>query len=62
MPRKPFGFRNAREGVPSGASDQLDSKRSGTKPGRFTGQRPFMWGGWGSNPRPKDYESSALTD
>ncbi len=20
------------------------------------------WGGWGSNPRPKDYESSALTD
>ena len=19
------------------------------------------WGGWGSNPRPKDYESSALT-
>ena len=24
------------------------------------GQR--WWGGWGSNPRPKDYESSALTD
>ena len=20
------------------------------------------WGGWGPNPRPKDYESSALTD
>ena len=24
--------------------------------------RPCRWGGWGSNPRPKDYESSALTD
>ncbi len=23
---------------------------------------PCWWGGWGSNPRPKDYESSALTD
>ena len=22
----------------------------------------YLWGGWGSNPRPKDYESSALTD
>jgi len=20
-----------------------------------------MWGGWGSNPRPADYESAALT-
>ena len=24
--------------------------------------RATRWGGWGSNPRPKDYESSALTD
>ncbi len=23
--------------------------------------REHWWGGWGSNPRPKDYESSALT-
>ena len=23
--------------------------------------RKREWGGWGSNPRPKDYESSALT-
>jgi len=28
--------------------------------GKTAGQT--KWGGWGSNPRPKDYESSALTD
>jgi integrase len=28
--------------------------------GKTAGQT--RWGGWGSNPRPKDYESSALTD
>ena len=24
-------------------------------------QLDFWWGGWGSNPRPRDYESLALT-
>ena len=28
----------------------------------FTEPTRDTWGGWGSNPRPKDYESSALTD
>ena len=33
----------------------------------FTGLRGeyvpgLLWGGWGSNPRPMDYESTALTD
>jgi hypothetical protein len=29
---------------------------------RVADLRKRWWGGWGSNPRPKDYESSALTD
>ncbi len=33
---------------------------------RFRGSKPLSrgfeeWGGWGSNPRPTDYESAALT-
>lgn len=25
-------------------------------------KNPLPWGGWGSNPRPTDYESAALTN
>jgi hypothetical protein len=41
--------------------------RSGRSTARLEARRCCLtwtlvwWGGWGSNPRPKDYESSALT-
>ena len=34
------------------------AQQTRVRPGRTPGPE---WGGWGSNPRPKDYESSALT-
>jgi hypothetical protein len=36
------------------------SSRSKIKP-QAAGLRLHRWGGWGSNPRPRDYESHALT-
>jgi len=42
---------------PSAEADQSRVNRSNTA--HLWG---YLWGGWGSNPRPKDYESSALTD
>ena len=37
--------------------------RGAGRPGRGWGLRYWLgrWGGWGSNPRPADYESAALT-
>jgi hypothetical protein len=48
-----------------GVSDRPLSKRT-PRPRVTAGQGCFAfewmpWGGWGSNPRPADYESAALT-
>ena len=60
--RRPRGWRR-RSGVPK-------RHQNGTTPNRRGGPETVKpqfrggvdeWGGWGSNPRPRDYESLALT-
>jgi hypothetical protein len=41
------------------AAATTSAGRGGLASYRFT---QTLWGGWGSNPRPMDYESTALTD
>ena len=65
---------SSRQAVAAPAPDEIAERRAHTShtPGDNSGgQREVEmgkpagqagWGGWGSNPRPKDYESSALTD
>ena len=51
--------RSCDQSVTNTASDEISAKRARSK---SPGQRPVdQWGGWGSNPRPTDYESAALT-